>query len=164
MQYFDMKMCSWYTDMKIYLGSNQFRSDCIVFSCMCLSQNCRCSDKRRSYLADYAECNNGSSSFVRMFQSGFFLAAISEYPYMYCACEPSILVVLSVWFWTCSVGLCLSWVLLLWPPYVVGQAIIFLPCGFCLLLLSIFFSSPNLSGHRVDVYHTSTHGVALVRI
>jgi len=27
-----------------------------------------------------------------------------------------------------------------------------------------FFSSPNLSGHRLDVYHTSTHGVALVRI
>ena len=32
------------------------------------------------------------------------------------------------------------------------------------LLLSFFFSSPNLSGRRVDVYHTSTHGVALVRI
>jgi len=31
-------------------------------------------------------------------------------------------------------------------------------------LLSFFFSSPNLSGHRLDVYHTSTHGVALVRI
>jgi len=31
------------------------------------------------------------------------------------------------------------------------------------LLLS-FFSSPNLSGRRLDVYHTSTHGVALVRI
>jgi len=30
--------------------------------------------------------------------------------------------------------------------------------------LSIFFSSPNLSGRRLDVYHTSTHGVALVRI
>ena len=30
------------------------------------------------------------------------------------------------------------------------------------LLLSIFFSSPNLSGRRLDVYHTSTHGVALV--
>ena len=30
------------------------------------------------------------------------------------------------------------------------------------LLLSLF-SSPNLSGHRLDVYHTSTHGVALVR-
>jgi len=27
-----------------------------------------------------------------------------------------------------------------------------------------FFSSPNLSGRTVDVYHTSTHGVALVRI
>jgi len=35
-----------------------------------------------------------------------------------------------------------------------------------LWFLSIFFfySSPNLSGHRLDVYHTSTHGVALVRI
>ena len=32
------------------------------------------------------------------------------------------------------------------------------------LLLSSFFSSPNLSGRRLDVYHTSTHGVALVRI
>ena len=31
-------------------------------------------------------------------------------------------------------------------------------------LLSIFFSSPNLSGRRLDVYHTSTHGVALVQI
>jgi len=36
-------------------------------------------------------------------------------------------------------------VLLLWPPYVIGQAIIFLPCGFFLLS---FFSSPNLSGRR----------------
>jgi len=26
------------------------------------------------------------------------------------------------------------------------------------------FSSPNLSGRRLDVYHTSTHGVALLRI
>ena len=33
-----------------------------------------------------------------------------------------------------------------------------------LLLLLLFFSSPNLSGRRLDVYHTSTHGVALVRI
>ena len=30
--------------------------------------------------------------------------------------------------------------------------------------LSSFFSSPNLSGRRLDVYHTLTHGVALVRI
>jgi len=29
---------------------------------------------------------------------------------------------------------------------------------FLLLLLSSFFSSPNLSGRRLDVYHTSTHG------
>ena len=31
------------------------------------------------------------------------------------------------------------------------------------VLLS-FFSSPNLSRRRLDVYHTSAHGVALVRI
>ena len=53
---------------------------------------------------------------------------------------------------------------LLWSPYVIGQTIIFLPCGFYLLLSSFFFSSPNLSGRRLDVYHISTHGVALVRI
>jgi len=44
-------------------------------------------------------------------------------------------------------------------------AIIFLPRDFLYLLLSIFFfSSPNLSRRLLDVYHTSTHGVALVRI
>jgi len=41
-------------------------------------------------------------------------------------------------------------------------------CGhyiFVLFLLSIFlFSSPNLSRRSLDVYHTSTHGVALVQI
>ena len=30
--------------------------------------------------------------------------------------------------------------------------------------LSSFFSSPNLSGRRLDVYHTLAHDVALVRI
>ena len=38
---------------------------------------------------------------------------------------------------------------------------------FILFLLSsffLFFSSPNLSGRRLDVYHTLAHGVALVRI
>jgi len=37
---------------------------------------------------------------------------------------------------------------------------------FALWFLSSFFflSSPNLSGRRLDVYHTSAHGVALVRI
>jgi len=29
---------------------------------------------------------------------------------------------------------------------------------------SSFFSSPNLSGRRLDIYHTSAHGVALVQI
>jgi len=47
----------------------------------------------------------------------------------------------------------------LWSPYVIGQTIIFLPCGF---FLSSFFSSPNLSSRRLHVYHTSSHGVALV--
>ena len=46
-----------------------------------------------------------------------------------------------------------------------GNAIIFLPCGFLFFFHLFFFSSPNLSGRRLDVYHTSsTHGVALVRI
>jgi len=54
---------------------------------------------------------------------------------------------------------------LLWLPCVADADIIFLPCGFFLLLSSRFFySSPNLSGRRLDVYHTSTHGVALVRM
>jgi len=35
---------------------------------------------------------------------------------------------------------------------------------FMLFLLSFFFSSPNLSCQRLDVYHTLSHGVALVRI
>jgi len=46
----------------------------------------------------------------------------------------------------------------LWPPYVIGQAIYILILWFLLLL----FFSPNLSGRRLDVYHTSTHGVVLV--
>ena len=44
---------------------------------------------------------------------------------------------------------------------------IFALCGFYLLsfFLSFFLISwPNLSGRELDVYHTSTHGVALVRI
>jgi len=59
-----------------------------------------------------------------------------------------------------------SYVKLFWPLIMAALcncgAIIFLPCSF--FLSSIFLSSPNLSGHRLDVYHTMTHGVALVRI
>ena len=44
-------------------------------------------------------------------------------------------------------------------------AIIFLPCDFYLSSIYLsFFSSPNLSGRRLDVYHTLADGVALVRI
>ena len=35
---------------------------------------------------------------------------------------------------------------------------------FLFLLSILFFSSPNLSHRRLDVCHTSTHGVALVQI
>jgi len=55
----------------------------------------------------------------------------------------------------------------LWPPYVTGRPLYFCPVvSFYLLLLlsSFFYSSPNLSGRRLDVYHTTKHGVALVRI
>jgi len=36
---------------------------------------------------------------------------------------------------------------LLWPPYIIGQAIIFLPCGF---FLSFFFFFPRLISATVD--------------
>jgi len=45
------------------------------------------------------------------------------------------------------------------PLHVADADIIFLSCCFF-----FFFSSPNLSRRRLDVYHTSTLGVALVRI
>jgi len=54
-----------------------------------------------------------------------------------------------------------SFFLSLWPPCVADADIIFLPCGF---FLSSSSSSPNLSGRALDVYHTSTHDVVLVRI
>jgi len=31
-------------------------------------------------------------------------------------------------------------------------------------IFALFYSSPNLSGRRLDVYHTSIHGVALAWI
>ena len=73
----------------------------------------------------------------------------------------------------------------LWSPYGIGQSIIFLPFGFFFFFFmaalcnrgaiiflpcsffpssSFFFSSPNLIGRRSDVCHTSTHGIAIVRI
>jgi len=56
-----------------------------------------------------------------------------------------------------------SFFFFLWPPCDADADIIFLPCGF--FLLSFFlFSSPDLSRRTLDVYHTCTHSVALVRI
>jgi len=57
--------------------------------------------------------------------------------------------------------------LLLWPPYEIGGHYIFalwLLSFFLSIFLFFFISTPNLSGRRLDVYHTSTPGVALVRI
>jgi len=60
-------------------------------------------------------------------------------------------------------GVCLSVCMcLLGSPCVADADIIFSSCGF--FYLSSLFSSPNLSRRRSDVYRTSTHGVALVRI
>jgi len=53
---------------------------------------------------------------------------------------------------------------LLWSPYVIERPYIFSWCGLFFLLLSFFYSSPNLSRRGMDVCHTSTRGVALVRI
>ena len=44
--------------------------------------------------------------------------------------------------------------------YVIGQAIYIFMLWFLLLL----FSSPNVSGRRLIVYNTSTHGVVSVSI
>ena len=66
----------------------------------------------------------------------------------------------------------------LWSPYVIGQTIYIFMLWFVMValwnrpdhyvfalwLLLLFFSSPNLSRRRLDVCHTSIHGVALVRI
>jgi len=45
---------------------------------------------------------------------------------------------------------------LLWPPYVIGGHYIFALWFLSSIYLFILFSSPNLSGRRLDVYHTLT--------
>jgi len=55
-------------------------------------------------------------------------------------------------------------VMWLWQLCVADADIIFLPCAFYHSSSFFLFSLPNLSGRRLDIYHTSTHGVALVRI
>jgi len=83
-------------------------------------------------------------------------------------CIPSILRCADCWCHCCHIStLSKSWIFRivhdnLWSPYGIGRPYIFSCCG--LFFLLSFFSSPNLSRHRLDVCHTSTHGVALVRI
>ena len=63
------------------------------------------------------------------------------------------------WTWSSALNV------LLWSPYVIGRPYIFSSCDFFLSSFYLsFFSSPNLSGRRLDVYHTLAQGVALVRI
>jgi len=70
------------------------------------------------------------------------------------ACVPDVLVLLF---------LCLMFIVL--KPNIFIMVAVRSKCTlyFCPVVSSIYyllFSSPNLSGRRVDVYHTSTHGVA----
>jgi len=52
----------------------------------------------------------------------------------------------------------------LWSPYVIGQTIYIFILSFVFSSFFFFLSLPNLSGRRLDVWHTLTYGVALVRI
>jgi len=58
----------------------------------------------------------------------------------------------------------ITYLLSLWPLCVADADTVFLPCGFFYILLLLFYFLANLSRRRFDVYHTSTHGVALVQI
>ena len=49
----------------------------------------------------------------------------------------------------------------LWSPHVIGQTIYIFIMSFVLSFLFLF-SSPNLIGQKLDVCHTSTHGVVLI--
>jgi len=51
-----------------------------------------------------------------------------------------------------------------WTKMSLGMELGLGPGDFVLEFYLSFFSSPNLRRRRLDVYHTSTHGVILVRI
>jgi len=55
-------------------------------------------------------------------------------------------------------------VIFLWPPCVADADIIFCPVVSFYLQSFFFYSSPNFSRQRLDVYLASTHGAALVQI
>jgi len=56
----------------------------------------------------------------------------------------------------CSSSRCGHYMFILW--FLLSSSFFFF------FFIFFFFSSPNLSGRRFDVYHTSTHNVALVQI
>jgi len=72
--------------------------------------------------------------------------------------------------------ICVIYSILLFPVLLSSFILVFFMVALCnradhyifiLFLLSfffLFFSLPNLSGRRLDVYHTLARGVALVRI
>jgi len=58
---------------------------------------------------------------------------------------------------------------LLHPQVSGAQTVVYPDCAadilfYCCSVFFFLFSSPILSGCRLDVYYTSTHGVAVVRI
>jgi len=68
----------------------------------------------------------------------------------FCCLSRSCIVQQRVLFYVISIYFSCFTYILLWPPCVADADIIFLPCGFL-----YFFSSPNLSRRRLDVYlHT----------
>jgi len=74
------------------------------------------------------------------------------------------------WLWILLASLrCTFWITLLIHPWTLDAVMAALRsrCGhyiFAVISFYLFYSSPNLSGRKLNVYHTSTHGVALVRI
>jgi len=60
---------------------------------------------------------------------------------------------------------CVWSLIYLWPPIVMGRPLCFAAVvSMFFFSFSSFFSLPMLSGWRLDVYQTSRHDVALVRI
>jgi len=94
------------------------------------------------------------------------IISLTRYAYLMWLTYCRIIILLWKIEWKCRFNIDINamYVILLWPPCVADADIVFSSCGFFYLLSSFFFSSPNLSRRRLDVYHTCTHGVALVRI
>ena len=93
---------------------------------------------------------------------------------------PSSLTTSFKWMWRRRCGVNTSWILVSFEVVLYSVDLAWAACAlfmaalrsryghyiFALLFLSVYFfySLPNLSGCRLDVYHTSTHDIALVWI